>query len=112
MSATTINDGGTFIKDPSAIRTYTFNWDDHLASGVTVTTSTVVVTQVSGSTTTPLVADGSTSPLGIQSGSRTVKFKLSAGTLGARYRVDNTVVTNESPTQTIQKSATCKVEDE
>lgn len=107
----TVNDGALLVKDPSDISVYTFDWDnEHLALGVTIASQTTTVTGLSGDiTTTPLTVSTS-SPLGIQALSRTVKLKLSAGALESKWRVDQAIVTSETPAQTKERSFYVRIE--
>lgn len=106
----TIENGGTAVKDPSDISVYAFDWNtDHLAAGVTISTSTFAVSAVKPTTATVPTLN-TDSPLGIQAGSRTTKVKVTGGTAGALYRVTNTIITSESPAQTKERSFNLKVE--
>lgn len=97
----TVRDGATITKDASDVKVYEFDWGTrHLETGVTIATSAFAVAAVRPSTATvPTITDAE-SGLGIQSGSRTTKVKVTGGTSGALYELSNTVVTNESPAQT------------
>jgi hypothetical protein len=46
----------------------------------------------------------------ILTGNRKTQVRLIGGTLGALYQLDNTIVTNESPAQTKQRSIKILVE--
>lgn len=108
----TVNDGATVLKDPSDISIYTFDWDaEHLATSVTIASQTTTVTGISGDTTTTPLTVLTTSPLGIQTLSRTVKLKLSAGALGSKWRVDQAIVTSETPAQTKERSFFVKIQE-
>lgn len=107
MSAV-IDDGGLITKDPSDVRTYTFDWDDELNTAVTIVTSTWTITPMAPSTDTSLVKDSAA----ILVGSRMTQIRLSAGVRGATYRIDNAILTSESPTQTIERSFFLRVEDQ
>lgn len=106
----TVQDGATVPKDPSDVSVYTFDWNaEHLAAAVTISTSTFAVAAVKPTTATvPTLSV--TSPLGIQSGSRTTKVKVTGGTAGALYRIANAIVTSETPAQTKERSFYLKVE--
>ena len=107
----TVNDGALIVKDPSDVSVYTFDWDaEHLAASVTIASQTTTVTGISGDTTTTPLTVATTSPLGIQALSRTVKLKLSAGALGSKWRVDQAIVTDETPAQTKERSFYVKLE--
>lgn len=104
----TIDDGGLLTKDPADISVYTFDWDtDHLAVGVTITTSSFTIAGLSGDiTTTPITKDQES----ILASNRSTKLRLTAGALGSLWRVDNKIVTNESPAQTKERSFFVRVE--
>ena len=109
MSTLTVPDGGHIIKDPSDIRVYQFDWGtDYLASGVEISTSTWTLTPLSGdTTTTPVTKDQE----GLVTGNRKTKVRLSAGAAGSMWRLDNRIVTNEIPAQTIERSVAILVEN-
>lgn len=112
MASVTIYDGDVDVKDPADVRVYTFDWDaENLAAAVTIVsqTTTVAAVQPSGDTALTVVSSGT--GLGIQASGRTVKCKLSGGTLGALYRVTNRIVTDETPSQTKERSFFVRVED-
>ena len=99
--STTIDDGGQVTKDPADIRTYIVDWDArHLATSVTIVTSVWTITAIRPSADTALTKDQDS----ILAGTRKTQIRLSAGTLGAIYQVTNTIVTNETPAQTIERS--------
>jgi hypothetical protein len=97
----------SFLKDPSAVLDYRFDWaaltngtgeSDWLASGETISTSTV--TAASG-----LTVDSSS----IVSSSTAVVCWLSGGTAGQSYTVTNRVVTSGGRTD--ERTITVKVTD-
>ncbi len=98
----TIRDGALTTKDPSDIRVYNFDWGTTaLAVDVSIVTSTFTIEAVSGdTTTTPVTKDSET----ILAGDRDTQLRLSAGAAGSRWRIHNQIVTNESPSQTIERS--------
>src|SRR5688572_26378073 len=103
----TIPDGDLIRKDPADIKTYVFDWDAaHLATGVTISTSTFTLTTLRPTGDTALTKDQPS----ILSGSRKTQIRLTGGTLGGYYKLDNTIVTNESPAQTIERSVFITVE--
>lgn len=106
----TVNDGTLILKDPSDVSTYTFDWDDALATSVTIASITCGVVALGGDTTTTPLTLSTASPLGIQSGSRTVKVQLTAGAVGSKWRVNCKVVTSETPAQTRERSFFLKLE--
>lgn len=106
--STTVKDGATITKDPSDISVYTFDWDaEHLATGVSISTSTWTLTGVSGDTTnTPMTKDQPS----IVTGNRKTQIRLSAGAAGSVWKLDNAIVTDESPAQTKERSIRIRVE--
>lgn len=112
MATVTIYDGDEDVKDPADVRVYTFDWNaENLAVSATIASQTTTVSAVRPSGDTALTVTTTGSGLGIQAGSRTVKCKLSGGTLGALYRVTNTITTNETPAQIKERSFYVRVED-
>jgi len=96
--STTINDGGLATQDSSEVRVYTFDYDDNLAAGVELASvGTFVFTPATGLTqdNQALVAGGRSARLRISVASSTY--------VGTTFRIENTVVTNESPSQTKSK---------
>jgi len=106
--STTVKDGSTITKDPSDISVYTFDWDaEHLATGVSISTSTWTLTGVSGDvTTTPMTKDQPS----IVTGNRKTQIRLSAGAAGSVWKLDNAIVTDESPSQQKERSIRIRVE--
>lgn len=98
----TIRDGGTITKDPADIRVYTVDWNvlGALAPDVAIVTSTWTITAITPAGDTALTKDQAT----ILDDDRRTQLRLTGGTLGARYRIDNTIVTDEVPAQTIERS--------
>jgi hypothetical protein len=103
-----ILDGGLATKDPSDVAVYEFNWDrNNLASSVTISSSAFTLTvlkPVSGDAT--LTKDSES----ILSGSRKTQLRLTGGAVGTLARVDNRIVTNESPAQTKERHFLVKIE--
>lgn len=95
-------------KDPSDIKTYVIDWDsENLSGGTTISSSTWTLTQLAGVTTTPLTSDQDA----IISGSRRTRIRLTAGALGSHWRVDNRIVTTETPPQTKDRAFYVLIED-
>ena len=93
-----VRDGALVTLDPNDVKVIQFDWDtDNLASGVGITTSTFTITTLRGAAT--LAKDSES----IVTGARSTQLRLSTPTLGALYRIDNKIVTNESPAQTIDR---------
>lgn len=104
----TITDGQLDTKDPNDIVVRTVDWDvQNLPLGVTLTSSSFTITVVSGDNTTPLTKDNEI----ILAGNRKTQVRLLAGTLGTLYKIDNQVVTNESPAQTKNRCFFLLVQD-
>ena len=103
----TIEDGGLATKDPADESVYQFNWDTRfLAVGVTITTSTFTIIAVEPLGDTALTKDSES----IVTGNRRTQLRLLAGTVGAKYRINNLIVTNETPSQKKERSFFVKVE--
>ena len=104
MSAVILRPGGLYTKDPNELRVVQFDWDTdgNLATGATISTSTwtIAVERPASEVITGLTKDNDS----ILSGSRKTQVRLTAGTLGSRYRLSNTIVTNETPAQTKERS--------
>lgn len=83
-----------FLKDPDAVLDYIFNWAEWLATGETISSSTVTVpagiTKDSESNTT-----------------NTATVWLSGGTEGERYVITNSITTNQGRTD--DRSMTIRV---
>jgi hypothetical protein len=110
MSTVTITPGGLFVKTTAEDKTLEFDWRTNLAAGVQIATSTFTVATIRPADADDLTIDDLASGLGLQSGNRTAKVEVSEGTEGAVYRLTHTVVTDETPAQTKQKSIKVKVD--
>lgn len=75
----------TFIKDPSAVLDYAFDWSDWLASGETIATHTITVDK-------GLTKDSSTESDG------KVTVWLSGGTVGEWYKIACLITTSAGRT--------------
>jgi hypothetical protein len=96
----TVADNTLITKDPSAVSVLVFDWGaEHLATGVGISTSTFTITALKPTSDTALTKDQPS----IVSGNRKTQIRIAAGTLGALYQLDNTIVTNESPAQTKER---------
>lgn len=101
MSVLTIRAGGLVVLDPSDVRVIEFDWEaENLPDGVTITSSSYALELLKGSATPALTKDQES----ILSGSRSTQVRLSTIADGAVYRVSNTIVTSESPSQTKEQS--------
>jgi len=97
----TVDDGALIVKDPSDVTVLVFDWDaTHLAAGVTIATSTWTITALQPASDTALTKDEPS----ILTGDRKTQVRLTAGTLGALYQLDNRIVTSETPAQTKERS--------
>lgn len=91
-------------KDSAASLIYDVDWGMFwLAPAVTITTSTWTITGPDA----VLTKDQES----LTGGNRTARVRLSAGTTGARYTITNRIVTNESPSQTDERSFELLVQD-
>src|SRR5678810_798787 len=106
----TVDDGDLLVKDPDANRVYTWDYDtDNLGPTATIVTSSWIITALAPSTTdTALLKDSES----ILAGSRSTQVRITAGTLGQLYLLTNRIVTNESPSQSKDKSIRVKIEQE
>ena len=93
----------TFTKDPQSVLDYGFLWSVWLDTGDTVSTSTWTIQH----------DDGASPPVGLHEDSETetgtaTTIWLSAGVVGAKYRVTNHMVTVGS--RTVERSFYVKIE--
>lgn len=103
--STEIHSGGLVTKDPNAIEVFVMDWDaEHLATGVTITTSDW---EISGPDSA-LTQDQDS----ILSGNRKAQVRLTAGTVGKVYTVTNRIVTSETPAQTKDASFSVLIEQQ
>jgi hypothetical protein len=104
----TIHDGGLLVQDPSDEVVYEFDWDaEALAEDASIDESTFTVTALRPSTATAL----QTADEDIGDNGRTARVTLSGGALGALYRIDHRIVTDETPAQTKERSFRLKIEN-
>ncbi len=104
----TVKDGDSVTKDPVDSKVLHFDWDaENFAPGVIfAVTPTITATAVSGdTTTTPLVID----QVAALTGTRKAQFRWTAGAAGSTWRVSCTVLTTETPAQTIKRSISVTV---
>jgi hypothetical protein len=110
MATITIRAGGLVRKDPADVKVYVVDWDtSNLGVGVTISTSVWTITAVSPSTTDVALTKDNESVL---AGSRTTQVRLLAGTVGQTYAIANKVTTNESPSQTKERSFFVLIENQ
>lgn len=102
MSTTTIvRPGHTFTKDPNEILVYGMDWTDWLNTGAGISTSTWVITGDDAVLTKDEAA---------VSGAE-ASVRLTAGTEGVTYKVENRIVTDETPAQTGERSFNVTIAD-
>jgi hypothetical protein len=93
-----VRPGSTIYHDPSDELVYTFDWttDGFLVGNATISTSTFTISGPDSGLTkdNPSILSGSTS----------TQVRVIGGTLGKTYTLTNRIVTNESPTQTAERS--------
>jgi len=108
MSLLIVRDGAFVSQDPNDSLVYTMDWDtDNLLGSATISGHVFAITQLRGGAT-PALAKDSESILPAWTDSeghtyaalRTTQLRLTGGPLGAVYRIDETITTNESPSQT------------
>lgn len=92
------------IKDPASQRLYQFDFDDMLAALAEIASATITITGDDA----VLTHDNDA----IVTGNRKVNTRVLAGTFGKRYTVTCSIVTNETPTQTEERSFRLLVEQE
>ncbi len=104
----TIRSGGLIVKGPSETEIYLMDWSsEHLVAGMTISTSAWAFTRLSGATTGLMMMDNET----ILAGSRTTHARFFGGTEGQTYDVTNTIVTNETPARTKDRSFKVLIQD-
>jgi hypothetical protein len=104
----TIRNGDLTSQDPNDQLVYRFDWDtDNLLTGVLINSSSFTITQIAGATTTALTKDQES----IVAGSRQTQLRIAGGDVGALFEIANKIVTNESPTQTKERSFRLLIEE-
>lgn len=95
--------GGTIQKDPSAERFVSFDWSADLGDA-TIATSTFAITGPDSALTkdNPSILSPATS----------TTVRLLGGTNGKTYCLTNQIVTNESPTQTDERSVFIRIAEQ
>jgi hypothetical protein len=101
-----LSDGDLFIKDPVDKPVIGFNFGDEIDEGAGIASATWTIAAVRPSADTALLKDNEA----LTVGSRRAQTRITAGTLGAVYRLCCTVVTDETPAQTLRRSIFVKVE--
>lgn len=106
-NAFTIQDGGLITKDPSDAAVYQFDWDaEFLGASASIASSEWAITAIRPSGDEELAQDDDD----IVESDRQTQVRLTGGTLGATYRIDNAITTNENPDQVIERSCLVKIE--
>jgi hypothetical protein len=101
MSYITIAPGQLVTKDPADAKLYRFDWTTkNLQVGAAVTASTFTITGPD----VLLTKDSENIPT-------QGCVRLTGGTLGAMYEVANKIVTNETPSQTKERSFLILIEN-
>ena len=100
--------GCTVIKDPDASKVYAFEWARWLVSPATIASSSWAITPPAGESPSVLTKDNPT----VLSGNTKTQVRLIGGTRGKVYVVTNTIVTNETPAQTDDKSFYLRIAEE
>jgi len=78
-----------------------FDWDRRkLATSVTIDSSVFTVTKIRPSGTVDVTVDNEH----VLDGTRKTWLRISDGTLGDLYEIENTITTNEDPAQTFDAS--------
>ena len=95
--------GHLFIKDPNSELLYHFDWTDWLQTGAEIASYTLTVDPVSAGLTYDNDA--------IEAGGKKVQVRVIGGTLGKKYNLECKIVTNETPTQTDERSVDYQIRD-
>lgn len=90
-----VTPGALLDKDPNAELPYSMDWSAWLGEGVTIVTSTWLISPSAGLTQ---------SDDEILDGDQSTHVWLSGGTLGRTYTVTNRITTNETPARTDDRS--------
>lgn len=98
-----VQPGATIRKDPSAQLLYEFDWTDWLGAA-SIATSTFTITGPDSA----LTKDNPT----IVSGSKKTSVRVLGGTAGKTYKLNCNIVTNETPTQTDDRSVNIAVREQ
>lgn len=112
MSVVTVPPGALFVLDPAETKVVQFDWDQSLAEGAIISTSTFTGTAKRPSTASALTLTGTGTGLGIAVDGRSAKVKVSGGDLGAVYELAHTVTTDETPAQIKERSIRVLVQNQ
>lgn len=96
LTMRTMTPGELVYQDPDAQLVYQFDWSTWLGAGITIATSTFVITGPDD----VLQYDAAQ----VLAGGQQTTLRLLSGTLGATYVVTNRVVSNGTPAQTDDQS--------
>lgn len=109
-----VDDGQLVPMDPADKTNFKFDWStSHLNTGVTIATSTMTIRAIAPTTGTGLTKDNESIIAAAPYSSRWTSLRLIAGgdtVVGHMYEVANTIVTDESPAQTKQRSFRVRIE--
>lgn len=94
----------TLYKDPAAVLTYLFDWSDWLGATAQIATSTFTISGPDSA----LTKDNPS----LVSGNLKSQVRLTGGTVGLTYVLTNQIVTNETPTQTDERSVNIKIQNQ
>lgn len=99
----TIRAGQTIFLNPGDQRVITFDWDAKaLPAAVTISSSIWTIDSVKQNGDTALTSDND--DIGADSRTTLVRLLATTASDGDLYTLTNTIVTNESPAQTIARS--------
>ena len=102
--STILRPGMTLSKDPDALLFYQFDWGgEWLPSGVDISNYAITISGKDAA----LTFDND----GLLTGNRQVQVRLKAGTVGVTYRVTCRITTDETPSQTDERSVWIRVEE-
>lgn len=91
-----IRPGGLKTKDPESVRIAAFDWDEFLDAGAAIVSPEIIVTGADAALITDLVT-----PV---NNARQVNYRIAGGTVGHKYTVTCRIQTDESPSQSDDRS--------
>jgi hypothetical protein len=109
--STTIRAGDLLVLDPSDKRVIQFDWDaEGLPTGASISTSTFTIATVKQNGATILTKDNPS----VVTGNRKTQVRLDAttATAGDKYSLSNSIVTDESPAQTIEREISILIQNQ
>lgn len=108
-AAIEIRPGDLVVQGPNEARVYMFDFDrENLPAGVTIDAFAFTVTAVRPATAGAPTVDNE--DVLADERKTWLRIDTSTGTFGATYRVSCTITTNESPSQTKERSFFLKIE--